>query len=179
MHRIPASLNAITTLVGRLTAWLTLAMVLITFAVVLLRYAFGVGWIWLQETVILLHAAIFMLAAAWTLHRGDHVRVDVFYRRASAHRRAWVDILGTILFLLPFCLFILWSSWDYVLNSFNIREMSREAGGLRYPWPSLQKSLILAMAGLLLLQGVSLLISSILRLRTPDEAAEEDGLPGL
>jgi len=179
MSRLAALLENLTALAGRAAAWLTLAMVLVTFAVVVLRYVFGIGFIWLQESVTFMHAAVFMLAAAWTLGRDDHVRVDVVYRRLSAHRRALVDIAGVLLFLLPFCAFLLWTSWDYVQNSFAIREMSREAGGLRYPWPSLLKALMPMMAVLLILQALALLSRAWLALRAPDRPAAPDGHPGL
>ena len=76
---------------------------LIGFAVVLLRYVLGVGSIWLQESILYAHAALFLLAAAWTLKEGGHVRVDVFYASASPRVKAWVDLLGALLLLLPFC----------------------------------------------------------------------------
>src|SRR5271169_1321297 len=93
--------------IGRVGAWGVLAVVLLEFTVVLLRYGFGVGSIWLQETVVYAHAALFMLAAAWTLAAGGHVRVDIFYARASARNKAWVNLLGTAFFLLPFMLALL------------------------------------------------------------------------
>ena len=79
------------------------AIVLIGFAVVLLRYVLGLGSIWLQESILYAHAALFLLAAAWTLKEGGHVRVDVFYASASPRVKAWVDLLGVLLLLLPFC----------------------------------------------------------------------------
>lgn len=179
MHRLSSFLDSLNAVVGRAAAWLTLFMVLVTFTVVVLRYAFGIGFIWLQESVTFMHAAVFMLAAAWTLGRDDHVRVDVVYRRLSTHRRAWVDIAGTLLFLLPFCAFLLWTSLDYVQNSFAIREMSRESGGLRYPWPPLFKALMPAMALLLALQALALLGRAWLALRAPDQLPAADGHPGL
>ena len=107
---------------GKLAAWLTLAMVLLTFLIVTLRYGFNMGWVWMQESVTYLHATVFMLAAAWTLQAGGHVRVDIFYRQAPAARKALVDIAGTLLFLVPFCLFLLIVSWDYVIASWKLLE---------------------------------------------------------
>ena len=150
---------------GRITAWLTLVMVVVTFVIVVLRYAFDLGWIWLQETVTWMHAAVFMLAAAYTLARDEHVRVDVFYRRFGERGRALVDALGTALFLLPVCLFLVWTSWDYVAISWSIRESSREAGGLVYPLTSILKSFIPLMAATLALQGLVQLARSIAILR--------------
>ena len=115
---------------GRVVAWFSLPMVILTFVIVVLRYAFDLGWIWMQESVVWMHAAVFMLAAAYTLKRDDHVRVDIFYRKMSVRRKALVDVLGTLLFLLPVSIFLIATSWDYVAVSWSIREGSREAGGL-------------------------------------------------
>jgi TRAP-type mannitol/chloroaromatic compound transport system permease small subunit len=138
--------------VGRGIAWLALAMVLVTFLVVVLRYGFDSGSIALQESVTYMHATLFMLGAAYTLQRDGHVRVDIFYRRFSRRGRAWVDLLGTLGLLIPVALFILASSWGYVAESWAVHEGSREAGGLPYVY--LLKTLMVVMPLLLLLQGV-------------------------
>lgn len=150
--------------VGRASAWLTLFMVLTTVAVVLLRYVFDVGWIWLQESVVWMHASTFMLAAAYTFAREEHVRVDIFYAKMSERGKAWVDSLGTILFLLPFTGFVIWVSWDYVGTSWSIRESSGEAGGLPFPLPAMLKSLIIISALMLQIQAVVMLARSVSRL---------------
>lgn len=137
---------------GQAVAWLTLLMVLLTFSIVILRYGFNLGWIWLQEIVIYLHVAVFTIAAAWTLQQDGHVRVDIFYTNMPEKRRALVDLLGTVLFLVPFCLFVLIISWPYVANSWQLLESSREAGGL--PLVFVLKSLILILPALLLVQAV-------------------------
>lgn len=139
-------------LVGHAVAWLTLAMVLVTFTMVALRYGFSMGWVWLQESVSYLHATVFMLAIAWALQVDAHVRVDIFYRDAGPRRQALVNLAGTVLFLAPFCIFLILVGWDYVAASWSMREGSREAGGL--PWVYLLKSLIIAMPVLLLLQAL-------------------------
>src|SRR5712671_3475769 len=100
--RLAAFVDRLTTVVGRAAAWCALAIVLLGFAVVLLRYALGLGSIWLQETIIYAHAALFLLAAAWTLKDGGHVRVDVFYASASPRTKALIDLCGALLLLLPF-----------------------------------------------------------------------------
>ena len=146
--------------IGETLAWLTLAMVTVTFAIVMLRYAFNVGWIAMQESVTYLHALLFMLCAAYTLGQDGHVRVDIFYRRLGDKGRAWVDLFGTLLLLMPVCLYIAWSSWDYVVEAWRIREASREAGGL--PWLYVLKSTIPTMAGLMFLQGIAQLLRNIL-----------------
>ncbi len=145
-------------LIGGSVAWFTLLMVLVTFFVVVCRYAFNLGWIWLQESIVYLHACVFMLAAAWALQRDEHVRVDIFYRGKSSRHQAWVNLLGTVFFLLPFCVFLVYVSWNYVATSWAIEEGSREASGL--PWVYWLKSLILVMPALLVLQGGVLMFRS-------------------
>jgi TRAP-type mannitol/chloroaromatic compound transport system permease small subunit len=148
--------------IGRATAWLTLVMVLVTFLIVALRYVFDSGWIWLQESVNWMHAAVFMLAAAYTLARDEHVRVDIFYRDFSPRQKAIVDALGVLLLLLPLSVFLLWASWDYVAASWAIRESSREAGGLVFPLVPLLKSFIPIMAAMLLVQAIGMLCRAII-----------------
>ena len=160
--RIADWLDGLSEWTGRIIAWMTLAMVLVTFLIVVLRYAFNLGWIAMQESVLYMHATVFMLGAAYTLKHDQHVRVDIFYRRMGPRGRAFVDLAGTLLLLIPVCLFILDSSLDYVREAWAIREASPEAGGL--PWVYLLKTLIPLMAALLLLQGVSLALRALLRL---------------
>jgi TRAP-type mannitol/chloroaromatic compound transport system permease small subunit len=142
-----------------------LPMVAGVFLIVVLRYAFDVGWIWMQEATVWLHAAVFMLAAAYTLKHDEHVRVDIFYRRMSARRRAWVDLGGTVLFLIPVAAFLLMMSFAYVAVSWRIREGAREACGLPYPLISILKSLIPATAVLLIVQASAELIDNVFLLR--------------
>ncbi|BAZ92766.1 hypothetical protein TspCOW1_23780 [Thiohalobacter sp. COW1] len=163
-HPLETGARALETLaeaVGRLVAWLTVAMVLVMFAVVVMRYAFDFGRIWIQESVTWMHAAVFMLGAAYTLRHEGHVRVDIFYRRFSPRTRAWVDLLGTLVLLLPVTLYLLWTGWDYVADSWAMREGSLQTGGL--PAVYLLKSALLAMPALLLIQGLAMLL---LRLAT-------------
>src|SRR5690606_12459081 len=122
---LSAALQRVSETTGNLVAWLTVPMVVGTFVIVVLRYAFDVGWIWMQEGAVWLHALVFMLAAAYTLKHDEHVRVDILYRRLSRKRRALVDVLGILLLLLPVSIFILAVSWDYVETSWRIREGSR------------------------------------------------------
>ncbi len=145
---------------GRAVSWLTLAMVLVTFVIVLLRYVFGVGLIWLQETLTWFHAVVFMLGAAYTLHEDEHVRVDIFYRNMSDKRRAWVNLLGVMLFVFPMCAFFVWTSWSYVVSSWLIGEVSRDAGGLPYPFVPLLKTVLIIMPLAVALQATSLLLRS-------------------
>lgn len=150
---------------GHAVAWLTLGMVLVTFAVVVLRYGFGLGWIAMQESVVYMHAMVFMLGAAYTLQADEHVRVDIFYRGWPARRRAWVNLVGTLLFLLPLCAAIAWMAWDYVAAAWAVREGSREAGGL--PWVYVLKTLVPALAGLLALQGFGTILHSLAEILEP------------
>ncbi len=137
---------------GRTVSWLSLLLVLVTFTVVVLRYAFDYGMIALQETSTYLHATVFLVGMAYTLQQDAHVRVDIFYSRCSRLSKAWIDLCGTLFLLLPFMLFISWSSWQYILDSWSVLEGSREAGGL--PAVFLLKSLILVMTTLLSLQAL-------------------------
>jgi TRAP-type mannitol/chloroaromatic compound transport system permease small subunit len=139
--------------IGRAVAWAVLFVVLVQFAVVVLRYAFGIGSIWLSESILYGNAVMFMLAAAWTLQQGGHVRVDVFYAEASPRRKALIDLVGALLLLLPFMLALIWLSLPYVARSWAILERSRETSGL--PAVFLLKTLIPLFAVLLALQGVS------------------------
>jgi len=149
--------------VGKSVSWLTLLMVILTFVIVVLRYGFNLGWIWLQESVTYLHAMVFMLAAAWALQTDDHVRVDIYYRERSKRQKAAIDLFGTLVFLVPVCVFILFGSWNYVAVSWTGQEGSREAGGLALVY--LQKSLILVLPCMLLLQAVVSVRNSIQTLR--------------
>ena len=152
-------------MIGRGVSWLTLAMVLLTFFIVVLRYGFNQGWIWLQESVTYLHAMVFMVAAAWAFQTDDHVRVDIIYRGRSPRYKAWVNLLGTLLFLVPFSVFLLGVAWDYVAASWSTMEGSREAGGL--PLVFALKSLLLILPALLLLQSLSTLRACTSQIRRP------------
>ena len=153
--------------IGRAVSWLTLLMVVLTFTIVVLRYGFNLGWIWLQEVVTYLHAMVFMVAAAWAFQADAHVRVDIFYRENSPRYRAWVNLLGTMIFLVPFSVYLLIIAWDYVVASWAAMETSREAGGL--PLVFLLKSLILVLPALLLIQSFSTAKACISKLRTEQQ----------
>ena len=142
--------------IGRTAAWAALFIVLMQFVVVVLRYAFGIGSIWLTESIIYGHATLFMLAAAWTLRENGHVRVDVFYADAKTRTKAMIDFLGAMLLLIPFMLVLLVFTVPYVGRSWAIFERSRETSGL--PVVFLLKTLIPAFAIMFALQGVSQVI---------------------
>jgi TRAP-type mannitol/chloroaromatic compound transport system permease small subunit len=161
--------------IGHAVMWLALFVVLGEFAVVLLRYVFGIGSLWLAESVIYAHAALFLLAAGWTLQANGHVRVDVFYGEASPRTRARVDLVGALLLLLPFVAVIAWFSLPYAARSWAVFERSREASGL--PFVYLLKSLIPLFAVLLGLAGVAQAIRASLVLRSPPVTPSGD--PGV
>jgi len=147
---------------GRMVSWLVLAMVVVMFLVVVLRYVFDTGWIALQESISYFHSIVFLMGAAYTLQQDAHVRVDIFYSRLSETGKAWINLLGHIFILLPVMLFIIWISWPYVMNAWEVKESSREAGGL--PGVYLIKSLILVMASLLIVQASALSLRAILQI---------------
>jgi TRAP-type mannitol/chloroaromatic compound transport system permease small subunit len=127
---------------------------------------FDFGLIWLQESVTWMHAAVFMLGAAYTLRDEEHVRVDIFYRNASEKRRAWVDLVGVVMFLLPLCGFLALKAYDFVAISWTMQEASRESGGLPYPMLPLLKTALIIMPALVALQGVSLMMRSLATIRS-------------
>ena len=154
--------------IGRFVAWFTLLIVFITFIVVILRYVFDIGSIAFQESTTYFHAFVFMLGAAYTLKHDGHVRVDIFYRKMSITKRAWVDLIGTLLLLFPVCIFITYSSWDYVFTSWDLFEESGEAGGLAYVY--ILKSALLLMPILLMLQGAAIIMKSLILIKKNDHA---------
>jgi len=158
-HAIADALDRFADRVGNAAAWLGLALVLVTFSVVVLRYLFELGWIAMQESILYLHASLFLLGAAYTLKQDGHVRVDIFYQDFSPQKKALVDLCGALFLLFPVCGFLLVISWDYVASAWSIHEGSREAGGLPYVY--LLKTLIPVTAGLLLLQGLSQIMRSL------------------
>ena len=168
MLKLVNKLENINEWVGRFIAWLTLLIVLVTFLVVILRYGFDFGSIALQESTSYFHAFVFMLGAAYTLKHDGHVRVDIFYRKMNKTKKAWVDLLGTVLLLFPVCLFILISSWDYVFVSWGLLEESGEAGGLAYVY--ILKTALLIMPILLMLQGTALVLRNLITIRENNHA---------
>ena len=174
MSELARYLGLVNEWIGRGVAWLTLLMVIITFSVVVLRYGFDLGSIAMQESIIYLHALNFMLGAAYTLKHDAHVRVDIFYQKMGPQGRAWVDLFGTLLLLMPVCGFIFWSSWDYVAVAWEVREASGAAGGL--PFVYLLKSILLLMPSLLLMQGLVIILKSLMILRGKTPPQEHDGV---
>lgn len=165
------ALDSIAEYTGTTTAWLTGIMVLVACTVVTLRHVFGIGSVALQESVTYMHALVFMLGAAYTLKKGEHVRVDIVYRKLSLRARAWVEVLGSLLFTLPLMIFIGWGSWDFVQESWRIREGSTDSGGLGGVY--LLKSLLPLMAVSVSLQAIAELLRNLLVLMNVTPAQEE------
>jgi len=152
--------------IGNLTAVLLLIMVVLISYDVAMRYLFNSGSVALQELEWHLFSLIFLIGASYTLKHDDHVRVDIVYRstRISDRYRLWIDIFGTLFFLIPFCLLVIINSWHFVENSFSLHETSPDAGGLPYRW--LLKAMIPAGFALLLIQGIAELLKNIRKLRS-------------
>ncbi|MDH5433887.1 MAG: TRAP transporter small permease subunit [Gammaproteobacteria bacterium] len=158
-------------LIGRLVSWLTLGMVVVVSVNVLSSWLFSVSSILASEAVTWMHSANFLLAAAYTLNRNDHVRVDVFYSKMNERMKAWVDFLGGIILLLPVSIFIFWASWSYVIQSWRIGESSAEAGGM--PALFLLKGLLLVMPVLLVLEGLGQIIKNLAFIIQNEESMKE------
>ncbi len=162
--------------IGMTVAWLALFLVLVQFLLVIMRYVFGLGSVLMQESLLYAHGTLYMLAAGYTLRLNGHVRVDVFYRAASARWKAAVDLTGVVFLLVPVCIAIWIGAWPYVSQSWRILEGSRETSGI--PAVFLLKSVILVFVVLVLLQGLSMAIRSALVLAgrpLPEGHAEPAG----
>ena len=138
-------------------------MVLVTVLVVILRYGFSIGFIWMQESVRFMYAAVFLLCAGYTLQKDKHVRVDVLYLRMNDKQKAIVDLFGSLFLLLPVCWVIFYYSWSYVINSWEQMEGSIEERGLHLVF--LMKIFIWAFAILVSLQSISIIINSYIILK--------------
>lgn len=143
---------------GRLASWLLLAMTLALAAIIILA-RFKTGFVWLQDLVIYMHGIAFMAAAAHTLLHDGHVRIDIFYSRFDERKKAVVNALGVLLFLLPTCAVIFYYSFDYVIDSWKVKEGAQVAGGV--PATFILKTFIWAYVFLMAAQGLSLLLGSI------------------
>jgi TRAP-type mannitol/chloroaromatic compound transport system permease small subunit len=160
--------DAVAEWTGRLTAWLVLLLVLVIVWDVTMRYLFQSGSIMLQELEWHLFALIFLLGAAYTLRHDGHVRVDVLLRnaRVGPRGRALVDLLGTLLFLVPFCLLVIIGSVPFVEASYSFGERSPDPGGL--PYRFLLKAAIPLGFSLLLLQGLAMIARNLRILCGPE-----------
>ncbi|HCX14169.1 MAG TPA: C4-dicarboxylate ABC transporter permease [Rhodospirillaceae bacterium] len=152
--------------IGHATAWLTLGTVLTCFTVVVLRYAFNSGYTWMQEFYVWQHAIVFMVGAGYTSFIRGHVSVDVLYVKMTTRRKAWVDIIGTIVFLIPWLIALAYTTAPLILSSWSIGESSSQPGGM--PAVYLLKSVIWVFCALVGLQGLALIARRILFLRGHD-----------
>jgi TRAP-type mannitol/chloroaromatic compound transport system permease small subunit len=171
-----SSLQTFTQFIGRMCRWFSLAMVIVTCSVVILRYLFDYSSIAMQEVVMYLHASLFMFGAAYTWQQNGHVRVDVLYHKWPASIQQRIDLLGTLFLLLPTCLFLMYISWDYVMLAWQYGEKSHEAGGL--PFVYLLKTLIVILPALLIIQALSEVLSLVfnISLDTSNNDAQEINL---
>ena len=175
LERLAARLDAFTARVGRIVAYLGVATVLICFATVYLRYALGVGFVWLQESYIWTHAAAIMFGSSYAILQGGFVRVDMFYSRMGARAKAWVDLFGTIAFLAPFLLMMAFSGWSFFLASWKMNERSAYESGLSGVY--LLKGTILFFAFLVGVQALAIILRSVLVLRGGAPPSRPAGLP--
>ena len=146
-------------LVGHLFSWLSLGIVVVCFTVVVQRYLFATSYVWMQDLYIWLNGAMFTAVAGFALMRNDHVRVDIFYRPAKPETKAIVDLVGCVLFLLPFCVVIYVDSMPFVTRAWSFAEGSANVGGM--PGLYILKSFIIVFVALLALQGVAMILRSI------------------
>lgn len=163
MERLADSLDRINRVVGMAVRWLALAMVLVQFGIVVLRYVYGVSWISLNESVLYMHATLFMLGAGYTLLIDGHVRVDIFQSKAGDRGKAWIDLAGHCVLLLPSMLALIYWSWPSVRNAWAILEGPISVGGI--PAVFLLKSLIPAFCVLLVIQSLACMMRNLVKLR--------------
>lgn len=167
LRRLGALIDAVNERIGRAVAWLAFLLVLVIVYDVAMRYLFQIGSVALQELEWHFFSLIFLLGAAYTFKHDGHVRVDMVYhsRFLSDKHRAWIDLLGTLFFLIPFCALIIYSSWPFVFSAYAIAEGSPDPGGL--PFRFLLKSAIPLAFLLLLLQGLANAARSLCTLSEP------------
>jgi len=170
--RVAAAIEAVVEGAGRWVSWLAPAVVLLVFGIVLARYLFDIGSVAAGELTLWLHSCGFMIGAAFALKRDAHVRVDVLRPRFGERGRAAIELLGALLLLLPFAVFMVWSSWHYVGAAWRIDEGSREPGGLGNVW--LLKALIPIGGALLALQGIAVLARALAVLRGSGPSIEPE-----
>lgn len=155
-------IDRVTTLIGRSVAWLILLAVVISATNAIIRKAFSMSSnAWLEAQWYLFGAA-FMLASAWTLLENEHIRIDVVYGRWSRRVQHWIDLLGTVLFLMPFTTVMLWLTWPALMGSIRSGEISMNAGGLPL-WPA--RAVLVVGFGMLFAQGLSEIVKKIAVMR--------------
>lgn len=165
--QIVKTIGVINTMLGRAFSWLTLAIVLVCFSIVVLRYVFSLSFTPLQDLYVWMNGIMFTGMAGYVFLRNGHVRVDIFYRPAPLRIKAWIDLLGTVFLLGPFCYVIVNWGWSYVIRSWRIGEGSLNVGGM--PGVFVVKSFILVFAAVIALQGLALALRAILVLNRQEE----------
>ena len=156
--KISSLFDKINEFVGKNISWFIILMVIVQLAIVMSRYIYGIGFLKLQELLIYLHGSLFTLAAGYTLHKDEHVRVDLIYREASQKYKSLINIFGSLIFLIPFCLLTFSTSLPYVRRSWKILEGSPETSGLNAVF--ILKTVLIIFPILLLLQSFSIIIRS-------------------
>jgi TRAP-type mannitol/chloroaromatic compound transport system permease small subunit len=163
LKTLSKAIDSVNERIGRSVAWLALAMVLIQFVVVVMRYVFGIGSIMMQESVVYCHAILFLVGSAYTLLHDGHVRLDILYRDATERTKARVNLWGSAFLMIPVVVLIWWTSWPFAANSWWVLEGSAETSGIQAVF--ILKSMILVFAALMFIQALSLMARSILTLR--------------
>ncbi|PIR33569.1 MAG: C4-dicarboxylate ABC transporter permease [Alphaproteobacteria bacterium CG11_big_fil_rev_8_21_14_0_20_44_7] len=164
LHKLIKACDYVNEIVGKTFSWLALALVITTAYTVFERYLFGSSEAWQNELIRFFHGILFLSVAGYTLKYDGHVRVDVFYGNFSERKKALVNLIGTIFLLFPFALTLLYLAWGFVSNSWQLMEGSREDNGL--PGVFIFKSFILLFCITLIIQGISIISDSILRLKS-------------
>ncbi|TVR81031.1 MAG: TRAP transporter small permease subunit [Rhodospirillales bacterium] len=153
-------IGAVNTVLGYVFSWFSLGIVLVCFAVVVMRYVFATGFIWMQDLYVWLNGLMFMGMAGYALLKDQHVRVDIFYRPARVRTKAWIDLIGFVAFIIPFVYVVIAHSWAFVTRSWRFMESSGNIGGM--PGLYVVKSFIIVFAVVVGLQGLALALRSIL-----------------
>ena len=164
LNKVSKMINNLNIKIGRLFSWCLLFMVFLTCLIVVLRYLFNIGFIWMQELVMFLYAAVFLICAAYTLAEDAHVRVDIFYSKLSLKKKSIVNLLGSLIFLIPVCYITFYYSYSYVINSWSQFEGSLEERGLHAVF--IMKTFIWIFAFMLFFQGISIIVNSIKKVRS-------------
>tara|TARA_A100001011_G_C14145473_1_gene771661 strand:+ start:195 stop:698 length:504 start_codon:yes stop_codon:yes gene_type:complete len=164
LNKVSSFIDNINIKIGKLFSWLLLLMVLLTCLIVILRYLFNIGFIWMQELVRFFYAAVFLLCAAYTLAEDAHVRVDIFYSKLSIKNKYIINLLGSLIFLMPVCFITFYYSFSYVINSWTQLEGSLEERGLHAVF--IMKTFIWIFSFMLFAQGISTIVASIKKIRS-------------
>ena len=161
MIKIISALDRFILRITNVASTLLLAMVFITFLIVILRYVFGLGYVWLQELLVWMHGVALMLGISYAMQLNGHVRVDILYKDFSYKSKAKVEILSILIFLIPISMYLIFVSWNFVWMSWSISEISRDSGGIPFPAIPIAKTTIMIMPFLLMLQSLSLFVKQI------------------